>query len=113
MADPKRTKKRPQSGDRAADGKYRPGHKLPGPGRADGSRNKATIALEKMLADDGAGVVEAVIEKAKDGDMVAARLVLDRVPSRSASRWIPARWVDIRCTWSALLMQARASRNSP
>jgi hypothetical protein len=32
-----------------------------------------------MLADDGADVVQAVLTAAKDGDMQAARLVLDRI----------------------------------
>jgi hypothetical protein len=50
-----------------------------GPGRPNGSRNKATIVLEKMLEEDGEAVVQAVVEAAKNGDMTAARLVLDRV----------------------------------
>ena len=36
-----------------------------------GSRNKATIVLEKMMADDGEGVINAVLEAAKGGDMQA------------------------------------------
>ncbi len=119
MADTKRTKKRPQSGDRAADGKYRPGHKLPGPGRAEGSRNKATIALEKMLADDGAGVVKAVIEKAKDGDMAAARLVLDRVIPVRKGRPIAIKLpkittpADVLATLTATIDQMAAGEITP
>ena len=37
------------------------------------------MLLEKMLADDGADVVQAVLDRARDGDMAAARLVLDRI----------------------------------
>jgi hypothetical protein len=48
-------------------------------GRQAGSRNKATILLEKMMADDGKGVVNAVLEAAKGGDMQAARIILDRI----------------------------------
>ena len=48
-------------------------------GRQAGSRNKATILLEKMMADDGEGVVNAVLEAAKGGDMQAARIILDRI----------------------------------
>jgi hypothetical protein len=48
-------------------------------GRPQGSRNKATIALEKLMADDGEAVVQSVIEAAKGGDMTAARLVLERI----------------------------------
>ena len=48
-------------------------------GRRAGSRNKATMLLEKMMADDGEGVVNAVLEAAKGGDMQAARIILDRI----------------------------------
>ena len=47
-------------------------------GRRAGSRNKATIVLEKMMADDGEGVVNAVLEAAKGGDMQAARIICQR-----------------------------------
>jgi len=48
-------------------------------GRRAGSRNKATMLLEKIMADDGEGVVNAVLEAAKGGDMQAARIILDRI----------------------------------
>ncbi len=48
-------------------------------GRRAGSRNKATMLLEKMMADDGEGVVNVVLEAAKGGDMQAARIILDRI----------------------------------
>ncbi len=48
-------------------------------GRPQGSRNNATILLEKMLTNDGKDVVRAVVKAAKNGDMAAARLVLDRI----------------------------------
>jgi hypothetical protein len=37
------------------------------------------VLLEKMMADDGEGVVNAVLEAAKGGDMQAARIILDRI----------------------------------
>jgi hypothetical protein len=37
------------------------------------------LVLDKMLADDGADVVQAILTAAKGGDMQAARLVLDRI----------------------------------
>jgi hypothetical protein len=48
-------------------------------GKPRGSRNRVSIILEKILADDGKEVAEAVVKAAKDGDMTAARLVLDRL----------------------------------
>ena len=62
----------------SAAGRFTPGNRH-GRGRPSGSRNKASIALDKMLADDGADVVRAVLAAAKSGDMLAARLVLDRI----------------------------------
>ena len=63
---------------KSAAGRFKPGNRH-GRGRPSGSRNKASIALDKMLADDGADVVRAVLAAAKNGDMLAARLVLDRI----------------------------------
>ncbi len=57
---------------------FKPGN-AGGPGRPRGVRNKATTVLEKMMTDDGADVVRAVIERAKDGEVQAARIVLDRI----------------------------------
>ena len=53
------------------------------PGRPKGARHKTTILAEQLMADDVEVVVQAVIDKAKDGDMTAARIILDRlVPLR-------------------------------
>jgi len=38
-------------------------------GRPQGSRNNATILLEKMMVDDGQDVLRAVVKAAKNGDM--------------------------------------------
>src|SRR5216683_1280008 len=52
-------------------------------GKPRGARNHMTELADKLLADDAKAVVESVIKAAKDGDMAAARLVLDRaVPLR-------------------------------
>jgi hypothetical protein len=67
------------NGQSAAGGRFKPGN----PGRAKGSRNKRTLLAEKLMENDLQGVVEAVITAAKSGDMVAARLVLERLaPAR-------------------------------
>lgn len=54
-------------------------------GRAKGSKNKSTLLRETLkngfeaeLEKDFIRVVRAVIEKAVDGDMTAAKLILDR-----------------------------------
>lgn len=57
-----------------------------GRGRPKGSKNKTTIfkevmqnGFERELRKNFKGVLRAVIDKAKGGDMAAAKLLLDRV----------------------------------
>ena len=58
---------------------FQPGN----PGRPKGAKHKTTILAEKLMADDVEGVVKAVIDAARTGDMAAARIILDRlVPVR-------------------------------
>jgi hypothetical protein len=53
------------------------------PGRPKGVRHKSTLLCEKLMRDDAKEIVQAVIVAAKAGDMVAAKIVLDRIsPSR-------------------------------
>jgi Family of unknown function (DUF5681) len=48
-----------------------------------GSRHKATIMLEQLMVGDAGAVVQAVVEKARGGDMTAARIIIDRlIPPR-------------------------------
>jgi hypothetical protein len=49
------------------------------PGRPRGSRNRTTVFAEQLMAADIEGVVRRVIEAAMDGDMTAAKIVLDRI----------------------------------
>jgi len=55
-------------------------------GRPKGVRNKSTLVkealrgqFEDLLHTEGEKVFMAVVEKAKDGDMTAAKLLLDRI----------------------------------
>ncbi len=48
-------------------------------GKPRGTRHRVTLMAESMMQDDAADVVRAVLTAAKAGDMVAARLVLDRI----------------------------------
>jgi hypothetical protein len=52
-------------------------------GKPPGSRNRVLIALDKLAGDDAEAVLKAAIDRAKNGDMDAARLILSRVwPAR-------------------------------
>ena len=58
---------------------WKPGESGNPAGRPKGARNKTTLALEKMLDGEAEAITRKVIERAKEGDMVAIRLCLDRL----------------------------------
>ncbi len=52
---------------------------VPGnPGRPKGVRHKATIMAEKLMQEEAREVVQVVLHAARQGEMTAARLVLER-----------------------------------
>jgi hypothetical protein len=58
---------------------FQPGN----PGKPKGTRNKRTLLAEKLMGDDLEAVTRSVINAARNGDMTAARIVMDRlVPVR-------------------------------
>lgn len=77
-----------QKGDRASNGRLTQkaaAARLPA-GRPKGAKNKTTIfkevireGFEDRLLKDGMKVIDAVIQKALDGDMTASKLLLDRI----------------------------------
>ena len=48
-------------------------------GRPRGARNKTTVAIEKLLDDEGETITRKAIELAKAGDGPAIRLCMDRI----------------------------------
>jgi hypothetical protein len=61
---------------------FQPGN----PGRPRGSRNRATILAENVLSKDIKKIAEVVSKAALEGDMVAARLVMERLIAPIKSR---------------------------
>jgi hypothetical protein len=55
-------------------------------GRPPGSRNKATILAEEMFQGEAEAIIRMAIDKAKEGDMTAIRLCLERVLPRLRDR---------------------------
>src|ERR1700716_2949183 len=55
-------------------GRFQPGN----PGRPKGARNKATVAAELLLDGDAEAITSKAIELAKEGDMAAIRICMDR-----------------------------------
>ena len=64
---------------------FKPGKSGNPNGRPNGSRNRATLALEALFDDEGEAITRKAIEKALEGDTVALRLCLERIcpPRRS------------------------------
>ena len=55
-------------------------------GRPKGARNKATLAVEKLLSDEAEALTRQAIEMALRGDVTAPRLCLERIaPPRKDS----------------------------
>ena len=55
-------------------------------GRARGSRNKRTLLAEHLLDGDTEAIVRTMIARAKEGDMAAVRLCVDRICPRLTDR---------------------------
>jgi hypothetical protein len=55
-------------------------------GRVRGSRNKRTILAEHLLEGDTEAIVRTMIERAKEGDMAAVKLCVDRICPRVVNR---------------------------
>ncbi len=65
---------------------WRPGQSGNPKGRPKGARNKATMAMEALLDGEAEAIARKAIEKAKEGDMVAIRLCLERILPAVRSR---------------------------
>ncbi len=48
-------------------------------GMPGGTRHRATMMVEKLMQDDAANIVNAILDAARNGDMAAARIVIDRL----------------------------------
>ena len=55
-------------------------------GRPKGVRNKTTLAVEALLEGEAEAITRKAIEKAKDGDMTAIRICLDRLAPPAKDR---------------------------
>jgi len=57
-------------------------------GRPAGSRNKASLAADELIAAEAQGFMRRIIERGRAGDMEAIKFVLDRVYPRPRDRSI-------------------------
>ena len=66
--------------------KFEPGQSGTPAGRPVGSRNKKTIAVEEMLAEQTEAAVQKILKMAEDGDPTAMRLCMERMSPTGANR---------------------------
>ena len=70
----------------AKDMKFKKGQSGNPGGRPKGTRNKTTLAMEELLDGEAEIITRKAIEKAKEGDMAAIRLCLERILPTIKSR---------------------------
>ena len=67
-------------------GRFKPGQSGNPAGRPKGARHSTTVAIEALLEGEAETITRKAIEAAKAGDMVAMRLVMDRICPPRKSR---------------------------
>jgi hypothetical protein len=65
---------------------FEPGQSGNPRGKAPGTRNRASVLLDAIGAEDLTAIVEKVVAKAKDGDLTAAKMILDRLTPTPRAR---------------------------
>lgn len=75
-------------------GRFRPGN----PGKPKGAKHRATQLAEEILKGGIEDVAKVVVERARDGDLVAARIVLDRILPPAKERPVLLALPDIAST---------------
>ena len=68
-----------ENADKKQGTKFAPGQSGNPAGKAKGTRNKTTLAIEALLEGEADALARKVIELAKDGDGPALRMCLDRL----------------------------------
>jgi hypothetical protein len=75
----KRTKKPIPAGNQQESTKFRPGQSGNPKGRAKGSRNQITLAMEALLDGESEALTRKAIELGLGGDLSALRICMDRL----------------------------------
>jgi Family of unknown function (DUF5681) len=64
---------------RKQQGGFKPGQSGNPAGKPKGARNRTTLAVEALLQGEATAITRKAIERAKAGDSVALRIVMDRI----------------------------------
>jgi flavoprotein len=91
----------PDNTGRKQDRRFRKGRSGNPAGRPQGSRNKTTLAVDALLDGEAETLTRKAIEKAKDGDVTALRLCLDRIAPVRKDRPVTFSLPTIACASDA------------
>lgn len=69
----------PDKNGRKKDGRFAAGFVANPSGRPPGARGKAALLAEQLIDADCQGIVSKMVSLAKDGDVGAARMLIDRL----------------------------------
>ncbi|MBL8230333.1 MAG: hypothetical protein JNL98_17725 [Bryobacterales bacterium] len=68
--------------------RWKPGQSGNPAGRPRGSRNRATLLAQQMVEEDAEEILSAFLQRAKEGDTICMRVVVDRLLPRNAGRYV-------------------------
>lgn len=68
-----------ESDEQAKDTRFKPGQSGNPSGRRSGTRSKALLALDALAEGEANAIAQAMIDKAKEGDTTAGRMLLERI----------------------------------
>jgi hypothetical protein len=85
---------------------FRPGQSGNPAGKLKGMRHRATMLAEKLLDGEAEAMIRAIIEKAKQGDMIALRLCLDRIIPPRRDRPVVFKFPSLRSASDAATAMA-------
>jgi hypothetical protein len=80
---------------------FEPGRSGNPAGKARGTRNKVTLAIEALLDGEAEALTRKAIELAKGGDMAALRLCLDRLAPPRKDRHVAFELPPVACAADA------------
>ncbi|MGI9072564.1 MAG: hypothetical protein ACR2JB_14920 [Bryobacteraceae bacterium] len=89
------------NGQKTRRGVFQPGNKH-GRGRPEGSRNKASLAIQALLDGECEAITRKAVEMAKAGDTTAIRLCLERLLPPARDRGIRISLPVIKSTGDVL-----------
>ena len=85
---------------------FEPGQSGNPAGKAKGTRNKVTMAIEALLDGEAEALTRKAIELAKAGDMAALRLCMDRLAPPRKDRLVMFELPTITCAADAVKASA-------